>query len=53
MERERACACMCRGEAERNGERIPNRLHTVAISVEPDAGLDLTNHEIMNQESDA
>ena len=26
-------------------ERIPSRLH--AISAEPDAGLNLTNHEIM------
>ena len=32
-----------RGKAER--ETIPNRLCTV--SMEPDMGLDLTNHEIM------
>ena len=34
-----------RGGAEREGERIPSRLCTV--SVEPDAGLDPTTHEIM------
>ena len=28
------------GEAEREGKRIPSRLHTV--STEPDAGLELT-----------
>ena len=32
-------------EGQREGERIPSRLYT--ISVEPDAGLDLMNHEIM------
>ena len=30
---------------EREGERIPSRLHTV--SIEPDEGLEPTNHEIM------
>ena len=33
------------GEAEREGDRILSRLRTV--SAEPDAGLELTNHEIM------
>ena len=33
------------GGAEREGERIPSRLHTV--SAEPEAGLELMNHEIM------
>ena len=32
---------MSRGEAEREKERIPSRLHIV--STEPDAGLDPTN----------
>ena len=32
-------------ETERERERIPSRLHTV--SMEPDAGLELTNHKIM------
>ena len=32
-------------EKEREGERIPSRLHTV--STEPHSGLDHTNHEIM------
>ena len=36
---------MSRGGAEREGERIPSRLH--AVSAEPDAGLDLINCEIM------
>ena len=37
---------MSGGGTEREGERerIPSRLHTV--SMEPDAGLGLTNHEI-------
>ena len=30
---------------EREGERIPSRLH--AVSAEPDVGLELTNREIM------
>ena len=30
---------------ERGGEGIPSRLH--AVSVEPDAGLDPTNCEVM------
>ena len=33
------------GGAEREGERIPNRL--LADSAEPDMGLELTNQEIM------
>ena len=36
---------MSGGGAERAGERIPSRLCTV--STEPNAGLELTNHEIM------
>ena len=32
-------------ETEREGERIPSRL--CAVSTEPNAGLDPTNHEIM------
>ena len=36
---------MSKGRAERGRERIPIRLCTV--STEPDAGLKLTNHEIM------
>ena len=38
-------ASTCQGGAEREGERIPARLHTVRV--EPDAGLELMNHEIM------
>ena len=39
---------MIRGGAERGGgERTPSRLHTV--STEPDAGLNLTNCEIMTR----
>ena len=34
-----------RGGTERGGERIPSRLH--AVSMEPDVGLELMNHEIM------
>ena len=34
-----------RGGAEREGERIPSRLHTV--SAKPDAGLKLENRELM------
>ena len=33
------------GGAEREGEKIPSRL--CAVSAEPDAGLKLTNPEIM------
>ena len=44
-EREREEREREREERERERERIPRRLHTV--SVEPDAGLKLTNHEIM------
>ena len=33
-------------ERERERERILSRLYT--ISTEPDSGLELTNHEIMN-----
>ena len=32
-------------ERERERERIPSRLHPV--STEPDAGLELTNHELV------
>ena len=32
-------------KGQREGERIPSRLYTV--SAEPDAGLELTNGEIM------
>ena len=35
-----------RGGAEREGERIPSRLHTVREE-DPDAGLYLTNCEIL------
>ena len=44
-ERERERASMSRGGTEREGERIPSRLHTV--SSVPDAELRFTNHEIM------
>ena len=47
--RESACVTSCewRGQAEteRERERIPNRLYTV--SIEPNVGLDLMNHEIV------
>ena len=43
FERERKKAN--RGGAEREGDRIPSRLH--AVSTEPDAGLEFMNHEIM------
>ena len=33
------------GGAEREGERIPSRLH--AVSTEPNEGLEPMNHEIM------
>ena len=33
------------GAAEREGERIPSRLH--AVSTESDMGLDITNSEII------
>ena len=33
------------GQRERERGKIPNRLHTVCV--EPNAGLKLTNHEIM------
>ena len=33
------------GGADREGERIPSRL--LAVSAEPDTGLNLTNSEIM------
>ena len=36
---------MRRGGAERERERIPSRLH--AVSMEPNVGLELPNHEIM------
>ena len=44
-ERERDRESTCRGGTERR-DRIPSRLCT--ISTEPDAGLELTNCEIMN-----
>ena len=48
-EREREHVCVCAhaqaGEGQRNRERIPSKLH--AVNAEPDAGLDLKNHEIM------
>ena len=37
--------CASGEEAEREGERIPSRF--LAISVEPNAGLEPANHEIM------
>lgn len=33
------------GETEREGERVPSRVH--AVSAEPDAGLHLMDCEIM------
>ena len=36
------------GEKQGQKERIPSRFRTV--SAEPDMGLELTNHEIMNRE---
>ena len=42
-ERERESTSRERAEKER--DRIPSRLHTV--STEPNAGLDLTNQEVM------
>ena len=45
FERERERAHMSREVAERGGERVPSRLE--AVSTEPDAGLELKNHEIM------
>ena len=44
-ERERAHAHMSGGGAERETQRIPSKPR--AVSVEPDARLDLTNCEIM------
>ena len=44
--RERDSTCMSEGEAEREGERIPGRIHVV--STEPDMGLELTNPQIMS-----
>ena len=35
------------GEEQRERERIPSRLH--AVSAEPDAGLRLTNCEVMTR----
>ena len=44
-ERERASMCMHEGGgAEREGDRIPSRLH--AASKEPDVGLEPTKHKI-------
>ena len=48
---ERDRGSVSRGGAERGRKRIPNRLHTA--SAEPDAGLELTNCEIMTGKSDA
>ena len=45
-ERERKGVCKW-GGAEREGERIPSRLHNVSTEPEDDVGLDLTNHEIL------
>ena len=36
---------MGEGQRERKRARIPSRLH--AVSMEPDVGLELMNHEIM------
>ena len=44
-ERGRETEHTSRGGAEREGERIPNRL--CVVSAEPYEGFDLTNHEIM------
>ena len=44
-ERERERECKQERGRERGRERIPSGLYTV--STEPDAGLKLTNHEIM------
>ena len=33
------------GEGQREGEKIPSRLH--AVSEEPNAGFELTNHDTM------
>ena len=46
-EREHTHASREGTERERGRERIPSRLYTV--STEQDAGLDLTNHEIMTK----
>ena len=48
-EREHVCtlAQASRGGAEREGERIPSRLH--AVSAEPNVGLKLTNREIVTR----
>ena len=43
--RERETESASKGRAEREGERIPSRLH--AVSTEPNMGLDPTNCEIM------
>ena len=45
FERERQRERTEEGQRERDRDRIPSRLHTV--STESDAGLELTNHEIM------
>ena len=42
-EREGGRVCMSRGGAEREGDTESEG----AVSTEPDAGLELTNHEIM------
>ena len=45
-ERENVCAQNQGRGRERGKERLPSRLCTV--SAEPDAGLELTNHEIVS-----
>ena len=47
MLRERECMSRERAEKDRERERIPSRLH--AVSTEPDAGLEPTNHKIMTR----
>ena len=44
-ERERERERAEEGQRQREGERIPSKLH--AVSAEPDAGLKLTNREIV------
>ena len=44
-ERESGNMQAVKGQRERRRERIPRKLH--AVSMEPDTGLDPTNHEVM------
>ena len=44
FERQRTCTQAGEGPRDREGERIPSRLH--AVSTEPNTGLDPTNSEI-------